>query len=484
MSRQLPLWTFSEIAAVTGAVIEGDGTIWGLAIDSREATPGDLFVALKGGETDGHRFVGEAFANGAVAALVSNNTEIDEGMEEKLIRVPNTFEALETLAREARRRMSGKVIAVTGSAGKTGTRQAIFQALRNFGATHGSARSFNNHVGVPVSLARMPRDSEFAVFEIGMSAPGEIRRLAALVEPDVAVITSIGQAHLAGFEDIAGIADAKAEIFEGLKPGGVAVLNADGAYAEHLFEAAGKAGVKTIVRASLEETGADIHVLRMALHGDCSCLTVQVNDRLLTYKVGLPGRHLAMNSLLVLGAVQAVDGDLGLAGLALAGLLPLPGRGMRWEVEMDRGSFLLIDESYNANPLSMEASLEVLGMAEPEGKGRRLALLGDMEELGEASLELHLALSNSLKEADVAAFFPLGPGMTQLAREIGGGLHAPVTGDRDELLREVKKFLRSGDVLLIKGSNRQRLAELVEDLRDWGRRQHSSGFDHPPMAAE
>lgn len=315
MSAVKPLWTLFEIAAATGSVAKCDLEIGGIAIDSRETNPGDLFVALPGAVTDGHNFLEEAFENGAAAALVRDDAKIAGKYDRLVVRTPDTLRALRLIGTEARRRMVGKVIAVTGSAGKTGTCDAIARSLKEFGKTHSSVRSFNNHVGVPISLARTPRDVEFAVFEIGMSAPGEVQDLAAFVKPDIAVITSIGEAHLGGFESADQIATAKAEIFSGLKTSGIAIINGDSRYTPQLVKAAKQAGVSEIICASLEDTNCPVHAVRLAIHGNCNCLTAEVGGHRLTYKVGLAGRHWALNSLLVLATVQAAGGDLGLAAL-------------------------------------------------------------------------------------------------------------------------------------------------------------------------
>jgi UDP-N-acetylmuramoyl-tripeptide--D-alanyl-D-alanine ligase len=483
MNERQPLWTLAEIATVTGTEAPSDAPIQGIAIDSRETNPGDLFVALPGTQSDGHEYLTDAFGRGASAALVRQDKNISGNLGGQLIRVSDTLEALRQLAVESRRRMAGRVIAVTGSAGKTGTRDAIYRALRGFGPTHSSIRSFNNHVGVPLSLARMPRESGFAVFEVGMSAPGEIRDLANLIAPHIAVITSIGEAHLEGFAGARQIAEAKAEVFERMSGETVAVINGDSEFTPFLIKAAKAAGVGKVICASLENAKFAVHAERLAVHGDCNCLTAQVCGYRMTFRVGLPGRHWAMNSLLVLGTVQAAGGDLGLAGLALANLQPMSGRGERHRIALDRGTFLLIDESYNANPQSVTACLEVLGREQPRGSGRRIALFGDMDELGGASSERHLGLQSPMHEAKLNAFFAAGSQMRQLARAVGADIHAPIIEDRQRLLELLMRYLRPGDVLLVKGSNSQRMSECVEALLRWAE-QNQGGLDHPPMAAE
>lgn len=484
-NQQAPLWTAREVAAATGGKVGRDAIISGIAIDSREVAAGDLFFALKGAESDGHRHVAKAFQAGAAAAIVSGVLENIEANDPRLIWVDDSFAALNDLASAARQRMTGRVIAVTGSAGKTGTKEALYQALSASASAHRSLRSFNNHVGVPVSLARMPADTEFAIFEIGMNAPGEIGPLSRLVRPDVAIVTNVGPAHAAAFDSEEAIADAKAEIFEGLTKAGTAILNRDNRHFARLSKAAKAAGVANITSFAADNMGADVKPLRLAALATCSCMTADVDGIALTFKVGIPGDHWIANSLAVLAAVQAVGGDLSLAGLELSTMRGLPGRGEQIEISTSRLTFTVIDESYNANPLSMKAAIRVLANRWPAAaQGRRVAVLGDMEELGEEVEKHHIALAKDLKRAGVHALLTLGPAMKALARAAAGNIAIQTFNDRDELTAALVRSLCPGDVILVKGSNALGLGQVVEALQALDERDenHSSGM-HPLEAA-
>lgn len=454
-----PLWTGAEVALAMGAPSAGKWFAQGVATDSREVMVGDLFVALEGADTDGHRFVGQALDDGAVAAVVSRPVPELDG-DPRLVRVDNTARALEALGQAARDRVAARIVGVTGSVGKTGVKDAIHRALGRLGRAHASIKSFNNHVGVPLSLARMPRDVDFGVFELGMNAPGEIAALSALVRPDVAVITTVGAAHLENFDDEAGIADAKAEIFGGLAPDGTAVINLDNAHADRLIAAAKAAGAARIVTASLEGA-ADVRAVRLADGDGCTCITADVGGTVLTYKVGLPGRHWALNSLLVLAAIDSAGGDLSLAGLTLGEMAALPGRGARTTVVTPDGAFTLIDESYNANPLSMRAALEALAGARPGARGRRIAILADMAELGDRAEALHVALADALASAaDIV--LGVGPHTARLAA--AAHVSGEVFADAETLCQAALETVRPGDVVMVKGANVAGLTRVVERL--------------------
>lgn len=466
VKKQPPLWTAKAVALATGGKVERDAQISGIAIDSREVAPGDLFFALKGAESDGHRYVGRALEAGAVAAVVSGVLEGVEANDPRLIWVEDSSRALDDLASAARGRMNGKVIAVTGSAGKTGTKEALYNALSSTGATHRSLRSFNNHVGVPVSLARMPADSEFGIFELGMNAPGEIGPLSRLVRPDVALITNVGPAHAAAFDGEESIAAAKAEIFAGLTSKGTAILNMDNRHYRQLVRAAKDAGVGKVLSFAADNMSADVRPLRLAALATCSCMTADIDGVSLTFKVGMPGDHWIINSLGVLAAVHAVGGDISLAGLALSAMTGLPGRGAQFQVSTSRLAFTVIDESYNANPLSMRAAIGVLGKHWPAtAHGRRVAVLGDMEELGEETRAHHEALAKDLKRAGVHALLTLGPAMKALARVAGSNISYETFDDIDDLTSALVRSLHPGDLILVKGSNALGLGRVVETLR-------------------
>lgn len=461
-SYGLSLWTAAEIADATGGTASGPFQVSGVEMDSRDVRPGDLFVALKGESTDGHRFLDKAFANGAAAALVESPVDWPH------VLVEDTTKALEALAAVARRRGAATVIGVTGSVGKTGVKEAIFVALERSsrGAAHRSVRSYNNHVGVPLSLARMPGRAGYGVFEMGMNHAGEIAALTAQVRPHVAVITTIAPAHIENLGSEEAIADAKAEIFAGLEPGGTAVIPADSPHRERLRKAAEAVGAKIL---SFGRAGdADVRLLdAVPVANGGSLVTAALGERRLCYTVAEPGEHWIANSLAVMGAVFAAGGDLGAAGLALAEMGGLKGRGARHRVAVPGGHALLIDESYNANPASMRATLAQLGHTPAS---RRVAVLGSMKELGDFAPAFHAQLAEPLAEAGVDFAVLVGPEMTALARELGKAAHNPLgkplafahCEGPGEAIAALEEFgLVGGDAVLVKGSNSVGLARLV-----------------------
>lgn len=455
-----PLWTAAEIAAATGGSVHGDFTANGVAFDSREIIGGELFIAMSGAAMDGHDFVPQAIARGAAGLLVSQPVELPH------VRVPNTNAALTALAIAARGRSRALRIGVTGSVGKTGVKEAIKSGLARFApdAVHASVKSYNNHTGVPLSLVRMPRDTRFGVFEMGMNHAGEIAGLTALVQPDIAVITWIASAHIENFADEAGIADAKAEIFAGLRPGGTAIIPFDSPHFRRLHAAAACATDRVISFG--RNPGADVVAESVVLHPDCSCVTAQIGEHRLTFKVGMAGWHWVGNALAVLAAVHAAGGDLALAGLALAELTDLPGRGQRLRVPANGGTAVIIDESYNANPASMAASLAVLGAVAPAGTGRRLALLGAMRELGSQSDAFHAALAPDVVAAGVSTIIVVGNEMKALATALARQLEVLHVADAAAAEAEIARLIAADDVLLVKGSNSVGLGAVVASLRD------------------
>ncbi len=462
----LALWDAGTIAAATGGVASADFQASGIEIDSRDVMPGDLFFALKGESMDGHRFIDAAFAKGAVAAVV------DRPIEGPHVLVNDTSIALELLAKAARSRTEARIIGVTGSVGKTGVKEAIFAALERSsrGAAHRSVKSYNNHVGVPLSLARMPARSEFAVFEMGMNHAGEIAGLTAQVRPHVAVITTIAPAHIEMLGSEEAIADAKAEIFRGLEPGGIAIIPADSPHHARLNEAAERyaGAVVSFGRAP----HADVRLLdAVAAHNGGSLVTVDLGDRRMCYTVAAPGEHWVINSLAVMAAVRAVGGDLGAAGLALAEMEGLKGRGARVEITTsDGGTALLIDESYNANPTSMRATLAQLGATPAK---RRIAVLGAMKELGTHGPAFHAALAEPIRAAGIDRLVLVGDEMRALGEELGKSApvalgkplafaHCGNAKDAQQALLAIG--LESGDAILVKGSNSVGLGALVTAL--------------------
>jgi len=456
------LWTSAEIAAATGGAADGEFQVSGVEMDSRDVRSGDLFIALKGEAMDGHKFIDKAFANGAVAALV------DRPVDYPHVLVADTSSALEALAKAARARVSAKIIGVTGSVGKTGVKEAIFASLERCsrGTAHRSIRSYNNHVGVPLSLSRMAPRSSYGVFEMGMNHAGEISGLTAQVRPHVAVITTIAPAHIENLGSEEAIADVKAEIFEGLQKGGTAVIPADSPHFERLRDAALKAGAKVISFGRSEK--ADMRLLDAIpdAHGG-SLVTAAMGDQRLCYSVAEPGEHWISNSLCVMAAVHAAGGDLGAAGLALAGMGGLKGRGARLRVAVPGGRALMVDESYNANPASMRATLAQLGQTPAT---RRIAVLGAMKELGEFGPAFHAQLAEPLLDANVDYAVLVGPEMVALARELGRGLantlgkplHFAQCENAGEAIAALEEFgLAGGDAVLVKGSNSVGLSRLV-----------------------
>jgi len=452
----MTLWTSADIATATNGAASAAFDVSGVTFDSREVGQGDLFVALTGETTDGHKFLDQAFDRGASGAIVSQDTPHPN------VLVSDTFAALEALAKASRARTSARIVGVTGSAGKTGTKEALFAALDRSPAksAHRSVKSYNNHTGVPLSLARMPTKVDYGVFEMGMNHPGELAHLTTLVRPHVAIVTAIAPAHAAFFPDESAIADAKGEIFQGLEPGGVAIIPYDSPHRDRLAAAAAPHAARTVTFGI--DGGADVRAIEAvkAANGG-TFITARVGERELSYTVSQPGKHWVSNSLAVLAAVDAVGGDLALAGLALADLGGLAGRGARFWVETGGGRALVIDEAYNANPASMRVTLAVLG---EEAAPRKIAVLGEMRELGDKSDEYHAALAGPVRDAGVQQVILVGERMKPLAEALEGQVeivHVPdAAAARDRLMAT----LEAGDAVLIKGSNGVGLSALVAAL--------------------
>ena len=451
----MTLWTSAEIAAATGGTASGDFAVSGVAYDSREVGAGDLFVALKGESTDGHRFVPQALAQGAGGILAS------EPVDGPHVQVADTTAALDALGRAARARTDARIVGVTGSVGKTGTKEALAACLDRAmpGRAHRSLKSYNNHVGVPLSLARMPATTAFGVFEMGMNHAGELAALTRLVRPHVAIVTAIAPAHRAFFASDEAIADAKGEIFQGLEPGGVALVPDDSPHRDRLIAAA-RPHAARILTFGLTKA-ADIHPCEHIAMPRGTLVTAQVGARTLTFTLAPPGDHWLANAMAVLGAVDAVGGDLAAAGIALAELPGLPGRGARTPLPVAGGEALLIDESYNANPASMAATLSLLGRTPA---ARRIAVLGEMRELGEQSPAFHAALAPTLAAARVDRVLLVGEAMAPLAKALENGPDFAHLPDADAATRALKAMLAPGDVVLVKGSNGVGLSRLVAAL--------------------
>ena len=461
-----PLWSLDAMAAAMKAERAGNlpRSVPGLSIDTRTIKPGEAFFAIQGENRDGHEFVEAALQAGAGLAVVARQKMAAMPQGAPLLIADDALAGLNDLAKASRARSQAKIVAVTGSVGKTGTKEALRLVLGKQGETHASAASYNNHWGVPLSLALMPRSAKFGVFEIGMNHAGEITPLTKLVRPHVAIVTTIAPVHLEFFGTLAAIADAKAEIFLGVEPGGTAVLNADNPQFAHLKRAAQVAGVKHIV-AFGESGGADAHLAKVSLQAETSTVQASILGRDVTYKLGAPGRHVVENSLAVLAAAQLLGADLALAALALADLKAPAGRGERVTLELPGGAVLLIDESYNANPISMRAALALLGQVPMKGMGRRIAVLGDMLELGPDGAALHADLADAVTGNAVDLVFCSGPLMKSLWDALPSGRRGGYADTSAALEPEILGAIAANDAVMIKGSLGSRMSPIVKALR-------------------
>lgn len=468
------LWTARDAVLATGGSAISEWMATGVSIDTRTLQPGDLFVALKD-VRDGHDFVAEALRKGAAAVMVSRIPD-DAPVGSPFLLVRDVMDGLCALAGAARARTDARVIAVTGSAGKTSTKDMLVAVLSGQGRVHAAEKSLNNHWGVPLTLARMPRDTEFAVIEIGMNHPGEITPLSKLASPHVAVVTTVAEAHMAAFASVDDIARAKAEIFDGLQPGGTAILNRDIATFA-ILEAAANRNKARIVTFG-EAATADYRLLSVALGGGISAVRASISGAPALFKVGAPGRHLAMNALAVLAAVDAVDADRVLAGLDLARWQPPAGRGARHFVRLDRVeeslTLELIDDAYNANPASMAAAFEVLAAATPVdgvgriARGRRLAFLTDMLELGPAEVAQHRALADLPMLAEVDLVHTAGPLMRHLHDTLPPHRRGEWHPSADKLAARAHRLLDAGDVVMVKGSKGSKASLVVDAILKLG----------------
>ena len=456
-----PLWTFDEIAAAIGVPAPGVGIATGVSIDSRILEAGDLFVAIKGERMDGHKFIDAAFERGASAALAEAGYEPASGRA--IFRVPDTLEALNALARAARSRTSAGVIAVTGSAGKTGTKEMLRAMLSASGPTHASAKSYNNLWGVPLSLARMPAATRFGVFEIGMNHAGEITPLTRMVRPRIAIVTWVAPVHIEFFNSVADIADAKAEIFEGFEQGGFAILPADNEHFERLTVHARNKGAEIVPFGESARCAA--RLLSFALSGSGSQVEASILGAPVKFALGVPGRHLATNALAALAAVKLAGADLQKAAAALAQFEAPEGRGSRKRYETGEGAVLIIDETYNANPASMRAALGVLGAVQRPEHARRIAVLGDMLELGHSGPEFHADLAAAIDSNGIDLVFCAGPLMAHLYGRLPAEKRGSAAQTSQALLPELLSTVRGGDAVMIKGSLGSRMGLLAEALR-------------------
>ncbi|HEY8380708.1 MAG TPA: UDP-N-acetylmuramoylalanyl-D-glutamyl-2,6-diaminopimelate--D-alanyl-D-alanine ligase [Microvirga sp.] len=460
------LWTPDEIAAATGGRVDGTpSAVNGASIDTRTLQPGDLFFAVQGEARDGHDFVRAALEKGAGAAVVAESRAADFAGVGPLVVVPDVLEAMGALGLAARARSRAGIVAVTGSVGKTGTKEALKAVLSRHGATHASVASYNNHWGVPLTLARMPRESAYGVFEIGMNHPYEILPLTGMVRPHVALITTVEPVHIEFFRTLWGIADAKGEIFSGIEPGGTAVVNRDNPTFERMRAHAQASRAGRILTFG-EHESADVRAERIVLKPDHSMVEARVLGRPVVFRLGTPGRHIAMNALGILAVVQALGLDLSDAAQALAEIKPPVGRGERTMLALKGGEALLIDESYNANPASMKAALTTLGGLDLGGRGRRIAVIGDMKELGEQGPDLHRGVAEAVEGNGVDLVFAAGGLMKNLVDALPAGRVAAHAPSSAELVDAVASALQPGDAVMIKGSLSTGMGLIVKALKE------------------
>ncbi len=467
------LWTKDEAVAATGGVCAADWAAEGVSIDTRTIRKGDLFVALKD-VRDGHDFVAQALEKGAAAALVSR---VPDGVaaDAPLLVVPDVLAALERLGAAARARTRAKVVGVTGSVGKTSTKEMLRAILGGQGRVHAAEASYNNHWGVPLTLARMPADTDFAVIEIGMNHPGEIAPLARLARLDVAMVTTVAPAHLEAFDSVEGIAHEKASIMDGLVAGGVAVLNADISTSGILRAKAAAVGAKAVMFGAGE--GADWRVVSVAIRDEATVVQATRHGQPLLFKVLSPGRHFAANALGALAVAEAMGCDPAIAACDIGRWSPPSGRGTRERIVMDaledRG-FDLIDDAFNANPASMAAALDLLIGAAPEhgvgrvAKGRRIAVLGDMLELGPTEGALHAAIARHPGLEVVDTIHCVGPRMKALWQALPRGQRGEWVEKAEELAARARGLIDPGDVILVKGSKGIKVSLVVDALRKLG----------------
>ncbi|KQB97540.1 UDP-N-acetylmuramoyl-tripeptide--D-alanyl-D-alanine ligase [Loktanella sp. 1ANDIMAR09] len=470
-----PLWTSAEAAAATGGHVTQPWQATGVSIDTRTLQKGDLFVALAD-VRDGHDFVAQALEKGAAAALV---THVPEGVpaDAPLLIVPDVLDALGALGRAARARTAAKVVAITGSVGKTSTKEMLRAVLARQGKCHAAEASYNNHWGVPLTLARMPADTDFAVIEIGMSNPGEITPLSQMARPHVAMVTTVAAAHLASFESLAGIAEEKACIMDGLEAGGIAVLNGDIETSRILQDRAKALGATQVL---FGETAPDWVVKDVRIAGDVTVITAVGDGVDYLFKLSVPGRHFAMNAVGVLAAAEALGADPVAASLDIASWVPPAGRGTReiivTDMANDGESLELLDDAFNANPTSLAASLEVLAASTPADnvgriiKGRRVAILGDMLELGAAEVAMHrdMAQNEHLKSLDL--IHCAGPLMRNLWDALPEAQRGRWAETAAELVPQASQLVDAGDVVLVKGSKGSKVSLIVDAIRKLGHR--------------
>ncbi len=457
----MTLWTAAEAAEATDGRATTDWQVSGVSIDTRTLQPGDLFVALKAAR-DGHDFVAQALDKGAGAALVSRIPE-DVSEDAPLLIVDDVQTGLEALGQAARARTAARVVGVTGSVGKTSTKEMLASILETQGKTHASVASYNNHWGVPLTLARMPRDTEFAVIEIGMNHPGEIAPLARQAQPDVGLVTTVAAVHLEAFDSVAGIAHEKAAIFDGLTKGGAAIVNADIEHADILRSCAQALGAKIV---DFGRTAQDYALTEVEQGANSLQAQGKVGENTISFNVQSAGTHFAMNALGALAACVELGVDLDQAVAGLRRWSPVKGRGVREVIALPGGDQIeLLDDSYNANPTSMEAALDVLAASQGN---RKIAFLGDMKELGAQEHAMHAAMADVAAMAQVDQVHCIGPLMQALHQTLPDGKRGLWTETSAEMVGQLPELIRSGDAVLAKGSLSMALAQIVDGLRKMG----------------
>ncbi|OUS11757.1 UDP-N-acetylmuramoylalanyl-D-glutamyl-2, 6-diaminopimelate--D-alanyl-D-alanine ligase [Rhodospirillales bacterium 47_12_T64] len=463
MAREV-LWTAQEAADATGGENTRDWQATGLSLNTRNLEKGDLFFALQGPNFDGHDYVADAFEKGAAVAVVQRRPErlADDA---SLLIVDDTLGALNRFGAAARANSSAKFIGVTGSVGKTSIKEILRHCLSRQDVTAASAASFNNHWGVPLSLARMQRNAVYAINEMGMNSPGEIKELSKLVRPHVAIISTIEAAHFEFFKSIEDIAEAKCEIFEAMSTDGVAVLNRDHTLFDLMAERARENGVQNIIGFG-ESPQADARLIGYELFAEYSRVQADICGEILDYTISNPGFHWILNSLAALAAIKAVGADAKKAAAELSTLHGLPGRGEKTVLALANGKkFELIDDSYNANPASVHACINVLANATPDNAGRRIAVLGDMLELGRQSRKIHVDLAGPINDSGIDLVFTCGPHMEALHEALPANMRGVHKNNSQELAPVLAQALRADDVVSVKGSLGSRMSVIIENLK-------------------
>ncbi len=465
MTEQRPiLWSAAEVGRALGFPGEAGG--WaarGVSIDSRSVEPGDLFIALSGPNHDGNDYVADALAKGAVAAIASR----DDGLSPVLV-VSDTMEALETLALTARDRSNARIAAVTGSVGKTGTKETLALALGKLGRVHKTTGNLNNHIGLPLTLCRMPADTEFGVFELGMNHAGELTDLSRMLRPDVSIITTVEAVHLEFFDGIEAICDAKCEIFKGMDAAGAAVINADHPLQARMVAAARSMGITRILDFGTKPD-TSVRLIDHSLYAACSAVTAEVDGQIIDYCLGAPGIHWVMNSLSVLAAVKALGADPVATSAAFSEIRAPRGRGALIRVPLGGDAHIsMVDESYNASPASVRAAISVLANAKPGPGGKRVLVLGDMLELGPEAEALHVSLRDDIEASDIDVVHCCGPNMTALHKALPEKVQGCSAMESADLAGAVAASLGAGDLITVKGSLGSRMAAVVSAIEALG----------------